>query len=389
MKRIVLWMGVLAAVWMISACAAVESKDETAPVILLHGNNPFYVEEGQTYVEPGASATDNLLGIVDVSISGEVNTSQPGTYTITYTASDAAGNTATETRTVIVRKDYTRLRYTPVRYPETGLIDDEAVIYYPQEAIRPSMPVVVFLEGGGAEPHIDDYRGMMAYLAAQGYYVIGAEQGESYDSSFGAAIVDRRIAAAIDEYGLQVDKLAVMGHSQGGGQAFYVMKHLQDAGYGTGGSLTLSIDGWFAFGMNKADLAALRGRVTFLMMHGTAGTGTDPRIHLTIWDLALNTERTFMTLPENDHMYVAGSLEDLTHHKQDILRVVGALTDDAFQNTDTGYKALPEEYKSSYQAIFNALKPYDTYSGDCAGAHYDANSTLKNNDIDYCTMGQD
>ena len=43
-----------------------------------------------------------------IRISGNVNTSRAGTYTITYTVEDSSGNKATVTRTVIVKgKDNT------------------------------------------------------------------------------------------------------------------------------------------------------------------------------------------------------------------------------------------------------------------------------------------
>ena len=57
---------------------------------------------GETYTDPGATATDNVDGNVQVTTSGSVDTSTPGTYTITYTAVDNAGNRATATRTVVV-----------------------------------------------------------------------------------------------------------------------------------------------------------------------------------------------------------------------------------------------------------------------------------------------
>ena len=48
-----------------------------------------------------ATASD-ASGSATVTSSGTVDTSTPGAYTITYTATDASGNTSTATRTVIV-----------------------------------------------------------------------------------------------------------------------------------------------------------------------------------------------------------------------------------------------------------------------------------------------
>ena len=64
----------------------------------------------EKYEDPGATASDNKDGnITDkIKMSGKVDTSKPGTYTITYTVEDLSGNKTTVTRTVIVKgKDST------------------------------------------------------------------------------------------------------------------------------------------------------------------------------------------------------------------------------------------------------------------------------------------
>lgn len=78
--------------------------DGEAPVITLNGNNPMIVKQGDPYNEPGATANDNFDGDVsdDIEISGDVDTSTIGTYTVTYTVSDSVGNVATVERTVNV-----------------------------------------------------------------------------------------------------------------------------------------------------------------------------------------------------------------------------------------------------------------------------------------------
>jgi hypothetical protein len=77
--------------------------DTTKPVITLNGANPFVVECHTSFADPGATAADNCDTTVAVSASGSVDVNTPGTYTITYAATDAAGNAATTvTRTVNV-----------------------------------------------------------------------------------------------------------------------------------------------------------------------------------------------------------------------------------------------------------------------------------------------
>ncbi len=275
--------------------------------------------------------------------------------------------------------------YDVKRYPEQGLTD-EYVVYAPEEdSINADIPVVLFLVGGGS--HVSSYPGVMQFLASKGYYVIGSDHGGSYNSYETYSVFNTALYAARSKYHLNLSKMVVMGHSQGGGQAFYVMKKMQDKGFGSEASLVLSIDGWFAFSMNQSDIRALQGETAFLQMNGLAGTGTDPRIDLTIWNLANQTDRKFLILPENNHSYVAGSLDNLLNNRKDILYIVGALTDDVFTAKTAGYESIPEENKSSYNAINNALKPKNTYhSGDCYGNDYNArNGQLKYYNINYCT----
>lgn len=77
--------------------------DNTPPSITLNGDASVTVECHTTFTDPGASAVDNCGGTSAASASGTVNIDVPGTYTITYNASDAAGNAGTPvTRTVTV-----------------------------------------------------------------------------------------------------------------------------------------------------------------------------------------------------------------------------------------------------------------------------------------------
>jgi hypothetical protein len=63
------------------------------------------VEINKTYVEPGATATDNIDGNISskIVITGTVDISKVGTYTRTYNVTDNSGNAAVpKTRTVNV-----------------------------------------------------------------------------------------------------------------------------------------------------------------------------------------------------------------------------------------------------------------------------------------------
>jgi len=69
-------------------------SDTVPPVITLSGLATITLDWGSVYIDAGATATDNVDSSVTVNSSGSVNTSKPGVYVISFTASDAAGNAA-------------------------------------------------------------------------------------------------------------------------------------------------------------------------------------------------------------------------------------------------------------------------------------------------------
>ena len=80
------------------------SADTTPPVISITGSASITLTEGDTYTDQGATATDDVSGDLTSSIvtTNPVNTSTPGTYTVTYTVTDAANNTTSIGRIVNV-----------------------------------------------------------------------------------------------------------------------------------------------------------------------------------------------------------------------------------------------------------------------------------------------
>jgi len=84
---------------MVASCA---KDDTTAPIITLNGNSEISIDLQQPYVELGATAIDDEDGDVAVEISGTVDINLKGDYVITYTATDEAGNIASEERVVTV-----------------------------------------------------------------------------------------------------------------------------------------------------------------------------------------------------------------------------------------------------------------------------------------------
>ena len=77
-------------------------NDPIAPELKLKGSQTITLKMGQTYHEPGYTATDNCDGDIsgNVSVSGSVNVNTPGKYTLTYSVKDTYGNVTNVYRTV-------------------------------------------------------------------------------------------------------------------------------------------------------------------------------------------------------------------------------------------------------------------------------------------------
>jgi len=88
-----------------SLTRTVNVVDDIAPAITLEGDSELTHSAGTDYSDAGATATDATDGSVDVVTTGTVDSATVGSYTLTYTATDAAGNIATATRTVKVVDD--------------------------------------------------------------------------------------------------------------------------------------------------------------------------------------------------------------------------------------------------------------------------------------------
>jgi hypothetical protein len=161
---------------------AYEFIDSTAPTISISGASTITQTAGQTFTDPGATATDDVDDSVSVTTSGSVNTSVPGTYTLTYGATDTAGNAATQaTRTVVLQ--------VPGNGPPIGWVAGPVATIQP--SIAPSTPQspipqlpyqnppaaesYQFLRNLSYRTTHADVRALQVYLNARGFRV--AEHG--------------------------------------------------------------------------------------------------------------------------------------------------------------------------------------------------------------------
>lgn len=95
---------VAGAVLVLQSC---KKEDVTDPEITIQGGNTAISSLNATFTNPTATATDAEDGDLTASITveGTVNKDLAGVYTLTYKATDAAGNTGSAMLTVTVRND--------------------------------------------------------------------------------------------------------------------------------------------------------------------------------------------------------------------------------------------------------------------------------------------
>ncbi|KKW20132.1 MAG: hypothetical protein UY63_C0001G0037 [Parcubacteria group bacterium GW2011_GWA2_51_10] len=108
--------------------SVVPTPDATAPIITLLGSATTSVALGNIFADPGATANDDVDGAVTPVVSGSVDTNAVGTYALTYTATDAAGNTSSVVRNVIVSATSLEIDTTSSGDTQTGTLSNAATI---------------------------------------------------------------------------------------------------------------------------------------------------------------------------------------------------------------------------------------------------------------------
>ncbi len=106
MKKISLSIAALALVFAVTftSCKKDDIEDTNAPIISITGGTSINHTLNEAFANPVATATDETDGdlTASISVSGSVNKDLAGTYTLTYTVADKAGNKSTKDVTVVV-----------------------------------------------------------------------------------------------------------------------------------------------------------------------------------------------------------------------------------------------------------------------------------------------
>ncbi|HIF81916.1 MAG TPA: DUF5011 domain-containing protein, partial [Gammaproteobacteria bacterium] len=152
--------------------------DVTGPIITLSGSGTVTHEGGDSYTDAGATAADAVDGTVSVTTTGSVTVGTVGDYTLTYSATDAAGNATTATRVVTV-SDTTGPVIT---------VSGSTAITHELDAVKP----VITLTGGSSILHAagstySDW-GATATDAVSAYTDAGASAADAIDGDVAVVV---------------------------------------------------------------------------------------------------------------------------------------------------------------------------------------------------------
>lgn len=146
------------------------------PVLTLNGDATMYADKGASFTDPGCAAEMNGEDISSqVVVSGTVNTAKSGVYTLTYSATNADGFSASASRTVIVT-DPTDAKE-GVFYSDANSYRD----YSGQKAFGASYEIVITNNDDGTY-HVSDLLG--------GWYSQRAGYGTNYNMEGDVTIAD-------------------------------------------------------------------------------------------------------------------------------------------------------------------------------------------------------
>lgn len=181
---------------MISSLAFTSCEDDSTdgvtfityyPELTLEGDATMYVDKGSTYTEPGYTATLNGEDVTDqVVVSGTVDPSTSGIYTITYTITNEDGFSSSATRTIVVLDPNDEVE---------GIYDTDENSYRlysgNQVVYGGNYEILVIGEGGGYY-YVDDllggwYRDRAGYgdnYAMTGYIIVNDDYSIDLYSSY-------------------------------------------------------------------------------------------------------------------------------------------------------------------------------------------------------------
>ena len=131
-----------------------DAENAKAPKISLIGESSMTLNVGDTYIEKGATAKDDKDGDITekIKISGSVNTSKAGTYTINYSVKNSVDKETTKTRTIVVKDKESQSTEEPSTHTTSS---ESSKPSNTEKTETPSKPVTENTTSGGTSTEKD------------------------------------------------------------------------------------------------------------------------------------------------------------------------------------------------------------------------------------------
>ena len=189
---------------------------DNLPVIILFGSNPFILNVGSTFNDPGAIATDDnddntiLTGSMVVGGLSTVDTTIPGEYIVTYDVIDSEGNAAVQVQRIVrVEVISNRLLYTGRELDvETELYYYRARYYDPEIGRFISEDPLGFIAGVNFYTYVEnnplgfnDPFGLLSYLVSRPLAGLAGLTGGTHNFVVTGADFIGQVGAPVNSFG--------------------------------------------------------------------------------------------------------------------------------------------------------------------------------------------
>ncbi len=267
---------------------------------------------------------------------------------------------------------------------------EEATIFYP-ENIAQKLPVILFIPGWSSI-NPNNYKTLIDALVLKKNIVLFAPEFEEYGCTNIIKIFEDMYQDCTKKAFFDTSRLGVVGHSSGGGKAFYVLKYFADKGWGKNGKFIFAMAPWYAFDMRKHDFDTFPKDTNIAIELFSHDSGTDLRVPFTIFSMLTNIDKKHKDFfiydaPDAYHSYPSGNGSSTA--KEGVLKPLESMISLTFFKNQTAYpNALENGSDTPWEYYKRYIHSKDSYQNfPCMPeAGTELFTSLIRSDINYCNI---
>ncbi len=259
-------------------------------------------------------------------------------------------------------------------------------VYYPS-SLKDNYPkhAIFFLSGWWTRSD-RTYETILRFLASKGYIVIFSKENERYDSKTAAENIENLLEKSNIEKYIDKNRLGVVGHSSGGGKAFFVLKYFLNKGWGEDARCVFAMAPWYPFDMRRSDFEKIPPSTKVVIQKYGEDFENDPRISMKIYSMLTtipNRNKDYQIIEGVDHYFPQG--DGNLNEKEAILKPLEALIEYTFNNNEKYYgEALENGSDEPYASFRNLIFPKERYDFPCSPKMENLKRAVEKTGVDYC-----